>query len=279
MIIKNFDEKIVLQNDDKLSMFFIGTGSAFSKKFFQTNLLIIKGKDHVLIDCGSLFPFAFQECYNTNISEIENVLLTHPHADHIGGVEELILNGRYVKKSKINIVITDEFKDLLWNESLRGGVQYSEAGEMTFDDYFNQIKPEAVCQEPLRIYEANVGSINLKIFRTYHVTTQNDSFENAQYSVGVIIDNRVVFTGDSQFKPEQLNWICENYNIEYIFHDCDVGGYAEGVHASYRQLKTLPDEMKKKMYLCHYNSAACKVDSKADGFAGFARRGKYYIFD
>lgn len=279
MIIKNFEEKIVLTNEGDLSLFFIGTGSAFSKKFFQTNLLIIKGQDHVLVDCGSLFPFAFQEAYNTNISEVENLILTHPHADHIGGVEELILNGRYVKKSKINIVITDEFKEKLWDESLRGGVQYSEGGKMTFDDYFVQIKPESIATEPVILYEANIGSINLKLFRTYHITTHENSFEESQYSVGLIIDNRVVFTGDSQFHPEQLQWILDNYDIECIFHDCDVSGYAEGVHASYNQLKTLAPEIKKKMYLCHYNSAACKINSKADGFAGFARRGKYYTFN
>lgn len=279
MIIKEFEEKIELTNDGNLSLFFIGTGNAFSKKFFQTNLLIIKGEDHVLVDCGSLFSFAFEEVYHTNISAIDNIILTHPHADHIGGVEELILNGRYIKKSKVNIVITDEFKEKLWNESLRGGVQYSEDGEMTFDDYFVQIKPEQISDGPVIEYEANIGSINLKLYRTYHVTTQNNSFENAQYSVGIIIDDRVLFTGDSQYKPEQLKWILENHNIECIFHDCDVGGYAEGVHASYRQLKELPPEIKKKIFLYHYNGAACKTDSKADGFAGFARRGKYYIFN
>lgn len=276
MEIKDFKKKVELKNSGDLSLFFVGTGSAFSKKFFQNNLIIIKGDDHILVDCGSLFPFIFEEAYNTNISEIENVVLTHPHADHIGGVEELILNGKYVKKSKLGIVITDEFKDKLWNESLKGGVQYSEDGEMTFEDYFNQIKPKEISSSPFPIWEVNVGSINLKLFRTYHVTTISDSFEKSQFSVGLIIDNKVVFTGDTQFKPDQLQWILDNYEIQYIFHDCDVSGYAEGVHASYKQLKTLPADMRKKIYLCHYNSAACKINSKADGFAGFVRKGKYY---
>lgn len=279
MEIKDFSDKVEFTNDGRLSLFFVGTGSAFSKEFFQNNLIIVKGNDHILIDCGTLLPFILEVAYHTKISKIENIILTHPHADHIGGVEELILNGRYVKKSKINIIINDEFKELLWNQSLRGGCQYSEDGEMTFDDYFNQIKPSEIPGTPWPMWEANLGSINVKLFRSFHVTTLPNSFEKSQFSVGMIIDNRVLFTGDTQFKPEQLDWILKNYNIECIFHDCDISGYGVGVHTSYEQLNTLPADVKRKMYLCHYNKNACKVNSKADGFAGFARKGKYYIFD
>ena len=42
MIVKPFETKINLKNDGRLSLFFIGTGSAFVKNNFQNNLLIIK---------------------------------------------------------------------------------------------------------------------------------------------------------------------------------------------------------------------------------------------
>ena len=113
MITKPFNSKIEFTNDGKLSFFFIGTGSAFSKINYQTNLLIIKGQDHILIDCGSLCPYALETSYNTRLSTIKNLLLTHPHADHIGGVEEIALVGYYVNKARPKIVITDEFKKKL----------------------------------------------------------------------------------------------------------------------------------------------------------------------
>lgn len=273
------DSKLKLSNDGQLSMFFIGTGSAFSKINFQTNLMLIKGDTHILVDCGTLCPYALETSYNCRVADIKNVILTHPHSDHIGGVEELVLVGRYVAKNKPNIIITDEFKQKLWDESLRGGCQYSEEGMMTFDDYFTQIKPKLINKEPFEIFESDFGGINIKLFRTMHVTTIPDSFENAQYSQGLIIDDRILFSGDTQFKPKQLEWILERYNnIEYIFHDCDVSGYSDGVHASYEQLKTLSAEVKSKMFLCHYNSQAQKIAPVEDGFAGFARPGIYYDF-
>ena len=136
---RHFVSNIELTNSGNLSLFFLGTGNAFTKTAFQTNLLIIKGQDHLLVDCGTLCSYAFENMYNGRITDIKNLLLTHPHADHIGGVEELALEGKYITKRLVNLVITDEFKKSLWEESLKGGIQYSEEGVMTFDDYFNQI--------------------------------------------------------------------------------------------------------------------------------------------
>ncbi len=276
---RNIEENLSLVNNGTLSFFFIGTGSAFSKSYFQTNLLIIKGNDHILIDCGTLCPYVIDTKYNLKIKNIENLLVTHPHADHIGGLEEMAFLSYYTKNSRVNIVITDEFKKKLWNESLRGGMQFSENGKMSFDDYFNQMKPVKIRNKPFPMHEINIGSINLKLFRTHHVTTKKDSFRNSQYSVGLIVDDRILFTADTQFRPEQINWITQNFNIEYIFHDCDVSGFSAGVHATYQELKTLPVELKSKMYLCHYSSKVTGLDVIKDGFAGLAKAGLYYDFD
>lgn len=280
MFIREFKDHIELENEGQLSLFFIGTGSAFAKRFFNTNLLIIKGKDNLLVDCGTLCPYAMEVKYHTPLTSINNLFLTHPHADHIGGVEELILASRYTKHEKVNLIITDEFKKKLWNESLKGGVQYSETGVMHFEDYFNQIKPALITKKPFAIYEINFGSINLKIFRTMHVTTRSDSLKNSQISYGLLIDNKILFTGDSQFKEKQLKWFMENYpGIQQIFHDCDIPGNSPNVHASYEQLCTLEGAIKNIMYLCHYNSRVDTLACTQDGFAGFVKPGVYLDFD
>ena len=92
-----------LTNEGDSSLFFISAGSAFAKTLNQTNVRIIKGDDHLLIDCGSKCSQALQE-YQIPIADVENYLITHSHADHIGGLEEVQLYGRYVKKQKPNMV-------------------------------------------------------------------------------------------------------------------------------------------------------------------------------
>lgn len=277
---RHFVSNIELTNSGNLSLFFLGTGNAFTKTAFQTNLLIIKGQDHLLVDCGTLCSYAFENMYNGRITDIKNLLLTHPHADHIGGVEELALEGKYITKRPVNLVITDEFKKSLWEESLKGGIQYSEEGVMTFDDYFNQIKPVRIQKKPFEMFETNVGSINIKLFRTRHVTTRKKSLKKSQISYGLIIDDRILFTADTQFNPSQLQFLLDKYKkIEVIFHDCDVMGYSRGVHAAYDELVTLPKEIKEKTFLSHYSEAVSTIDALVDGFAGLAKHWVYYDFD
>ena len=66
-----------------------------------------------------------------------------------------------------------------------------------------------------------------------------------------------------------------------IFHDCQIENKGPknncGVHASLEQLKTLPVEIREKMWLYHYASGVNLPDIKGI-FAGYAtRENKFYL--
>ena len=104
--------------------------------------------------------------------------------------------------------------------------------------------------------------------------------KKSQISYGLIIDDRILFTADTQFNPSQLQFLLDKYKkIEVIFHDCDVMGYSRGVHAAYDELVTLPKEIKEKTFLSHYSEAVSTIDALVDGFAGLAKHWVYYDFD
>lgn len=275
---RKFHEKIEFTNNGQLTLFFTGTGGAFSKNYFQNNLFVVKGKTHILVDCGNLFPYVLETKYNTKLENIQNLFVTHPHADHIGGIEELAFKNYYSRQGKINLIITDKFKKLLWNNSLKGGLNFTDGKKVTLDDYFNQLKPGRIQKKPFEMHEIQVGEINLKIFRTLHVTTKSGSYKKAQYSQGIIIDDRILYTADSQFNENQLKWILQNYEIEAVFHDCDVKGTSRDVHAPYECLKTLDSEIKNKMFLCHCSIKVENAQLESDGFAGLVEAGIYYDF-
>lgn len=280
MKIAKVQGKLELKNSGGLSMFFIGTGNAFAKENFQNNVLFIKGKSHILVDCGTLCPLAISK-YGIQISDVKNFILTHSHADHIGGMEEVAFTSYYMKKDRPVVVIGDQYKKTLWNESLRGGLGYSKTFDgktAGFDDYFVQQKPKSV-RVGKHWYKSAViggeGGIDLKIFETSHSNARSAQGK-VFHSCGLVVDKRILFTGDTKFDREKLDGILSDFDIEWIFHDAC--WFKNEVHASYADLKTLPADVRKKIYLCHCDETLLSKDVKADGFAGFAKRGVYYNF-
>ncbi|MEI6874683.1 MAG: MBL fold metallo-hydrolase [Spirochaetota bacterium] len=270
----------LLRTSGELALTFIGTGSAFSKKLFQNNILIAKGSEHVLVDCGSRTPEAL-DLLGLSVTKIGNYLVTHGHADHIGGLEEVMLVNRYMAKKKTRMIVSDKMKNLIWNQSLRGGAAWNErhdGQELTFDDFWIQERPRRVKNADRELSEVKIGDLQLHLFRTMHIPDSAVSWEDSLQSVGIIIDRRILFTGDTRFDPDLITWAETNFPLEMIFHDVQM--FTGGVHAGIDQLGTLPVSTKAKILLMHYGDRGLEARDKAMalGFAGFAEQWKTYRY-
>jgi len=275
------DRKLTLTNDGQLSLFFVGVGGAFSKRHYQTNLLIVKGQDHLLVDCGTKTPQAFHEL-GLPVAHVKNYFLTHSHADHIGGLEEVMLVARYGTQTKPNVWITEGYQHALWDMSLRGGSAFNEetAGKnLTFGDMWQVHRLRWQTGYPRETYEFEVGSIHVKAFRTMHVPGNASSWEDSFWSTGLVIDDRILFSGDTKYDPAMIEDYHGLFPIETIFHDCQFLPPG-GVHASIEELKALPEGLKAKTILMHYGDDWEKhVGRVTDlGFEGLARQWVYYDF-
>lgn len=270
-------DTVCLQNDGDLSLYFIGTGAAFAKSLNQNNLLIVKGHDHLLIDCGSKCTQALHNA-GIQVAQLENFLITHSHADHIGGLEEIQLFGRYVTQSKPKMVINEEYQEILWGQSLRGGSEMSESTPLGFEDLWDVIRPTLVPGVSRETWETNIGSINVKMPRTMHYPDDAPGWQESFWSVGVIIDNRILFTSDTRFDIDLLQEMDERYHFEMIFHDCQL--FTGGVHASLNELKTLPAHFRERIVLMHYGDNWKNFEQEAldAGFHSWAQQGALYTY-
>lgn len=273
---------VELSNDGELSLFFVGCGSAFSRTMNQNNLLVVKGEHHLLIDCGTKTPQALHEL-KIALTDLRNFLVTHTHADHIGGLEEVMMVNRYCTETGIKprMIINEEFEDILWNHSLRGGSAYSQLRDGTplgFDDYWDILRPIRINGTPREMWQLSLGDLDIKLPRTKHFPDNADSWQDSFWSCGVVLDERVLFTSDTRFDPDLLFELDGEYGLEMIFHDCQF--YTGGVHASLEELATLPDEMKQKMVLMHYSDDWMQYAQQVEaaGFHSFARQNHRYTF-
>ena len=62
---------------------------------------------------------------------------------------------------------------------------------------------------------------------------------------GVLLDDHVLFTSDTQFDPELLEEFDSKHSLSAIFHDCQL--FTGGVHTGIEELATLPAELKQKL--------------------------------
>ena len=79
----------------KLTVEIIGSGGAFDTDKINSSFIIHTDKDDrkILIDCGyNVFNYIKEKGYN-----VEDVFITHTHADHIGSLESLIFYNYFVK--------------------------------------------------------------------------------------------------------------------------------------------------------------------------------------
>jgi glyoxylase-like metal-dependent hydrolase (beta-lactamase superfamily II) len=283
-------EPLSLKTDGHLRIVFIGVGSAFAKRRRQSNILIIQGDHHVLVDCGTQGPLALNDL-GLDVLGVRCYLPTHSHADHVGGFEEIALSNRYTPhaEGKPQMIILRDYQDLLWSKTLAGGAEFCEANQgrsLQITDFFDILRPNTDQVEGRKVWVYNHGPIEIIIMRTRHFPDSAVNVDESQWCCGVFINRNVWISGDTMFDYEYPTRFAKQ--AEAMFHDCQM--FVGGVHASYHELMTLSPEIRKKMYLYHYNDNWDKPATwvkesdpftgipEKDGFKGWAKQQVAYDF-
>jgi len=298
-----YDKQLPLTTDGHLRLIFLGVGAAFSNKMFQSNLIIVKGETALFVDLGTKTTLKLAE-FGLSVHDVQHLLVTHSHGDHIGSLEELALKARYeapfmkeppkaqdedfgaymgrilaARKSgkyRPNLYVPHTYSQQLWGWSLRGGLAFSEEidlggpkGEMLLGHFFNLKTPKKLDGFGVDSWEQDIDGIRIQSFVTKHIPDATDRVSESMYSAGLVIDGRVYFSGDTKFDETTTRRFGEG--CELLLHDCQ--HFPGGVHAFYGDLKKLPEEMRGKMLLYHLSDGMLPINVQNDGFLGFAEPG------
>lgn len=274
--------KTTLVNDGRLEVIPIGVGSMLSNTHFNTNYLIVKGDTHILVDCGRTAPEALRTL-GISLTDIVNILPTHAHDDHIGGIGSVAAANRYIGqtrlgKPKLTMIAASHFAHSLWHESLKGNLAHNEQvgadhHDLEFHDWFNLVTPEVMSYEYRETSRIKFGGIEIRLFRTKHFPDSVETWRESHWSIGMLIDEKVFISGDTRFDPELISLYAPKASI--IFHDCAF--WNDPVHTPISDLRTLAPDIKRKMHLIHYGDNFAEQD--ISGFAGLAEQGKQYVIE
>lgn len=226
-----------------LKITMIGTGNAFAKAYYNNNALIETKQMKLLIDCGITLPYALYQAGRT-FDELDGVLISHIHADHVGGLEEYAFQMMFKYGRKPVLYIAESLIEPLWTNTLQGGLTQGELN--TIDSFF-----QVVALKPNLDY-AFAEDLKVKLIKTDHIPGK-DSFS-------FIINDRLFYSADMVFNPQLLLELHEQ-GIQIFYHDCQLENPGV-VHTTLDQLLTLPAELQRKIKLMHYGDTIGNYNGK-----------------
>jgi ribonuclease BN (tRNA processing enzyme) len=251
-----------------MKLTFLGSGSAFTiGDNYQSNLLFEAGGERLLIDCGADVRHALHE-QRLGFRDISAVYISHLHSDHTGGLEWLGFCSHFDKETEPPaLYLNSSLKAKLWRNVLQGGMGSLEGPPPDLHTYF---KVHSVPNNGFFLW----NGVKFQLVQTIHVM---DGYHFAP-CFGLLFNVQgvnVFFSSDIQFAPKQFTMFYEAADL--IFHDVETSSQISGVHPRYSELLQLPESIRAKMWLYHYNPGELP-DAGKDGFRGFVAKGRVFDF-
>ncbi|WP_336078362.1 MBL fold metallo-hydrolase [Paenibacillus sp. 203] len=241
-----------------LTIQMLGTGSAFAKHYYNNNALLDSGEGKLLIDCGTTASLALHQM-GVPLPDIDAILITHIHADHVGGLEEFGFQMNILHRRKPLLYIAEPLIYPLWEHTLKGGM--SQQGMIDkLEDVFevNVITPGV----PTTL----VSGIQVELIPTRHIPGKN--------SYSIFINDRLFYSADMVFDPDLLHHLVHERGCRSILHEVQLQGAGE-VHTTLDELLSLAPSLQERIHLMHYSDDMEQFREKA-GVMSFLEQQRVY---
>ncbi len=198
---------------------------------------------HLGIDCPDSYRAVLHSTASAarrelRLGDINDMLITHVHGDHMNGLEGVAYFKRFVESRRLRLIASREVREVIWEQRLLAPMGALWDGQrfeqMAFESYFD-------FQELSWTEETTVGPFTLRARRTkHHVPTSALLIEGGGQVLG--------YSADTAFDPDLLRFL---EPADLIIHETNYGP----AHSPYEALAALPGELRSKMRLIHYSDA------------------------
>lgn len=223
-----------------LSITVLGAGDTFSEVHTTASLLVRAGDFQLAIDCPDRYRGVLKRAGELSsrplsIADIDHVLITHVHGDHMNGLEGFAFFKHFAEGKRTRLLTVPEVRADLWERRLAAPMESLFDGEgfrrMRAEDYFEDI--------PLSwTREVVVGPMTIRVRRTiHHVPTSAVLVSAYGRTLG--------YSADTAFDPGLLEFLA---GADVVIHETNFGP----AHTPYEKLASLPEADRARMRLIHY---------------------------
>src|SRR5262249_48993055 len=131
-------------NMTRFEVIVLGVGDTFSELHHTTSVLLVCDGFHLAIDCPDTYRAVLRDAAGRSgrplsLSDIDHVLITHVHGDHMNGLEGVAFYKHFVDGRRVRLVTSPEVRAQIWDERLKASMATLWDGtafrQLTFDSY------------------------------------------------------------------------------------------------------------------------------------------------
>ncbi|CAK0753325.1 Lactamase_B domain-containing protein [Gammaproteobacteria bacterium] len=232
----------------------LGTGSAESLHYWNSNALVRTPECNILIDCGFTIKYALADIGMT-LQEVDAVFITHTHGDHIHGLERLGFEARYIYQRRPTLYLEADLYSIIWEQCLTGSMGQTSCGSNRLEDFFEV--------QIIKNHTFTVGGCHFRSFSTPHTI--------GKPSYGLVLNEQLLFTSDTNLIPNLETF----FPSGPIIHDCCLQAQ-NPVHTTLHELiEGYPKTLRQRMTLIHYGDGVDFYRALMDReFFGVATQGQ-----
>jgi hydroxyacylglutathione hydrolase len=226
----------------------LGVGGAFTEKFFHNNYIFQLGDQRLLVDAGTTLRYSLKQAGFSCI-DIDYILITHFHSDHVGGLEEFLQRCYFRLENGVHTpykptLCMMESQVALFRQTLSAGL-YNQ--NLVLEDYCHIMLVENLSKNQ---YTFKINDYTVKMIDTSNLHVEG--MHSFGFKLSSSKDQRnVIFTSDiKQLSESGFNDEIDSRTLA-IFHDLQPKG--NPAHCGLDDIiRYYPNQYHSLIYAMHY---------------------------